>query len=151
MAAGEWRRPAWFVLELARQCANVDFGELRRPWRFWSMLRQEPPVCFGPRGFRPDLVDDFHPARHYSAFLLIGFFFPQPLAVAFSRLWEWSEGVILGQFSPNDVRMSQLAIRHGRAVRRAGPASLPALIRCEICEAETLDFSPFSCYNAANC
>jgi len=133
LAQREGRRPAWYLLALARQCANVDFRRMRRPLRFWRMLRQEPPVCFGPRGFRTSLVDDFHPARHYSAFLLVGFFLPGPAARAFGWLWEWAEGIVLGQFSPRDVGLSRLAIRHGRAVRRRGPAVLPALIQADLC------------------
>lgn len=135
LAHAEGRSGAWFVLALARRCANVDFGALGRPRRFWRMLRQEPPICFGPRGFRAGLVDDFHPARHYSAFVLVGFFLPGPLARAFGWLWEWAEGVALGQFSPRDVGLSRLAARHGRAVRQRGPAALPALIRADLCEA----------------
>lgn len=134
--AAQKRGATWFVLELARQAANVDFGELRRPWRFWRRLRQEPPVCFGPRGFRPALTDDFHPARHYSAFLLVGFFLPNPLGAAFAWLWERAEGWLLGSFSPRDVGLARLAVRHGRAVRHEGPAALPALIRRDVCGEE---------------
>jgi len=135
-AASQDRDAAWFVLVLARQAANIDVGDLRRPWRFWRRLRQEPPVCFGPRGFRPALTDDFHPARHYSAFVLAGFFLPAPLGAAFAWLWEHAEGWLLGSFSPRDVELARLAVRHGRAVRRDGPAALPALIRRDVCGLE---------------
>ena len=132
-AAHEGRRTRWFMLELARQCGNVDLSRLGHPIRFWRSLRELPPKRFGNIGFRAELVDDFHPARHYVAFLMIGFFLPYPLALAFGWLWERAEGIVLGEFSPRDVALGRLAIAHGRTVRQAGPAALPALIRKELC------------------
>jgi len=133
-AAPANRGSAWFVLTLARQCANVDLSSLRRPVRFWRSLREEPPVCFGPRGFRPALTDDHHPARHYCAFLAAGFFLPYPLAVGFGWLWEHAEGWFLGQFSPRDVALGRIAVQHARIVRREGPDALAALIQRDLCQ-----------------
>ena len=133
-AAEEQRRPAWIMGTLARECANVDLRRLRRPLRFWHSLRELPPVRFGRDGFRRALVDDYHPARHYCAFLALGFFLPAWLAVPFARLWEWAEGVVFGEYSPRDVALSELAIRHASALRRAGIDELPALIRRDLCQ-----------------
>jgi len=135
-AAGERRGARWLALTLAHQCANVDFHLLRRPLHFWRALRQEPPVCFGPRGFRGSLADDFHPARHYSAFLMIGYFLPYALAAAFAWLWEAAEGIFLGGYSRCDVALSRIAVRHGNILRRQGPAALAPLILRDLCEPE---------------
>ena len=131
-AEKESRRPAWIILTLARECANVDLRRIRRPLRFWRSLQELPPVCFGRDGFRPDLVDDYHPARHYCAFLATGFFLPAWLAIPFARLWERAEGVVYGEYSPSDVILSEIAIRHARALRRDGMSQLPALIRRDL-------------------
>lgn len=131
---GAGRPPRWVVLTVARDCANVDVGRL--PWRplaFWRGLRTRPPVTFGPAGFRPTLVDDSEPARHYAAFLGVGYFLPAPLDLLFARLWERAEGIVFRQYSAIDLALAELAVRHGRRARREGPAILPALIRADLC------------------
>jgi hypothetical protein len=133
-AAREGRRPTWVMTTLARRCANIDLRRLRRPLHFWRSLRQLPPVRFGRSGFRAALVDDYHPARHYCAFLAVGFFLPTFLAIPFARLWEWAEGVVFGEYSRRDVDLSVLAIRHARVIRRSGIEHLPALIRRDLCQ-----------------
>lgn len=128
----EGRRPAWLMATLAERCANVDLRLLRRPLQFWRSLRRLPPVCFGRSGFRGELVDDYHPARHYCAFLAVGFFLPEWLAFPFATIWEGAEHLVFGEHSPRDVALSRVAIRHGRLTRREGIDRLPGLIRSEL-------------------
>jgi hypothetical protein len=94
-----------------------------------------PPRSFGTAGFAAWLVDDANPARHYTAFVFVGFWLPALLAQAVLYAWEAAGFVrYRGYWSPADVLSGQVGIRHGRLVRRHGPAILPALIAHDLAE-----------------
>jgi len=118
-----------FILEIADCYAFVRPQDLIDPLRFLKQAAGDPPLRFGVQGFRKSLVDDENPARHYTAFVFVGFWLPTVLAVFV--LWTWE---ILGFFryrfkwSQPDIRSGMIGIRHGRAVRRSGANVLPDLI-----------------------
>lgn len=128
-----------FVNEISDRYAFVRPQEiLTHPVRFLKQAAGEPPIRFGTQGFNRSLVDDDNPARHYTAFVFIGFWLPAPLA--FAILWAWE---ILGfvryrfKWSQPDVRSGYVGIRHGRAVRRNGAQVLPDLIAQDLAESKT--------------
>lgn len=119
-----------FVLAISDQYAAVRPQDiLVHPLRFLKQAAGNPPVQFGTQGFRKSLVDDDNPARHYTAFVFIGFWLPTALAILV--LWAWE---ILGflrygfKWSQPDIRSGYVGIRHGRAVRQSGLHVLPDLI-----------------------
>ncbi len=127
-----------FVHEISARYAFVRPQEiLTHPLRFLKQAASEPPVQFGTRGFNHSLVDDDNPARHYTAFVFIGFWLPTPLAVLVLWLWE-----ILGflryrfKWSQPDIRSGYVGIRHGQAVRRNGAHVLPDLIAQDLAESK---------------
>ncbi|MBV7335181.1 hypothetical protein KFU94_44470 [Chloroflexi bacterium TSY] len=130
-----WLGKIRFVLWISERYANICLRDLWRPMRFLKQLMGKPPIEFGTDGFRPDLVDDSAPARHYTAFVFTGFWLPYPLA--FIALWLWE---FLGylrynwQWSQKDMAMGLIGIRHGREVRRHGPTVLSDLILRDLAE-----------------
>lgn len=118
-----------FIRGISHNYAYVRLSDLKNPIRFLTQAAGKPPKRFGRRGFKPTLVDDDDPARHYTAFVFVGFWLPTGLAVL--TLWVWE---ILGFFryrglwSHGDVLLGYVGIRHGRQVRRFGPSVLPGLI-----------------------
>lgn len=118
-----------FMREISYEYAYVRLRDLKNPFRFLMQAASKPPKRFGRNGFAPALVDDDDPARHYTAFVFVGFWLPTSLAIV--TLWVWE---ILGFFryrgiwSHGDVRLGYIGIRHGRQVRRFGPSALPKLI-----------------------
>ena len=137
-AAGAPATPAGarrFINQIAADCANVHAGDLRRPLRFLRQAASLPALRFGTSGFRTDLVDDENPARHYTAFVWIGFWFPYPLAWLIVWLWEMAGFFrYRGDWSANDVACGMIGIRHGRQVRRVGPAALAELVKRDLRE-----------------
>ncbi len=121
-----------FILEAGDAFAFIRLGDVGRPLRFLKQMAGKPPQQFGPEGFRADVVDDKNPARHYMAFVFLGFWLPQWLAVAGLWLWEVAGTVRYGYWATKDMRMGYIGIRHGRAVRSAGPTVLPGLIGAEL-------------------
>ena len=123
------------MLRISEDYAHIRLQDLWHPLRFFKQMAGKPPVQFGTEGFRKELVDDYAPARHYTAFVFTGFWLSYPLAVA--ALWGWELlGFVRygGKWSKNDMRMGYVGIRHGRQVRRYGPAILPQLIRRDLVE-----------------
>lgn len=118
-----------FIREISHDYAYVRLSDLKNPIRFLIQAAGKPPKRFGREGFKPPLVDDNDPARHYTAFVFVGFWLPTSLAIL--TLWVWE---ILGFFryrglwSHGDVLLGYVGIRHGRQVRRVGPSALPKLI-----------------------
>ena len=107
--------------------------DITRPVRFLRQMEGAPPLTLGTAGFRPDLVDDANPARHYTAFVFVGFWLPYLPAIVV--LWFWEVlGFIRykGQWSPADIRMGYVGIRHGTLLRRSVPAVLPRLIERDL-------------------
>jgi hypothetical protein len=123
------------VNEIAARYANIRLRDITRPHRFLSQMAGAPPVQLGTEGFRADLVDDYNPARHYTALLFVGFYTPALLAVLVLFLWEVAGFVrYWGQWSQPDIRSGLVGIRHGRLVRRYGGVVLPALIAAQLAE-----------------
>ena len=117
-----------FILASAERYSYIRLADLWRPLRFLRQLSGKPPQCFGVRGFRHALVDDQEPARHYTAFVFVGYWLPTLLALPVLWLWELLGLVRYGSWSQPDIRSGTVGIRHGRAVRKAGFAVLPTLV-----------------------
>lgn len=80
------------------------------------------------------LVDDKNPARHYMAFVFLGFWLPTILAVMGLWLWEIAGLVRYGYWATKDVRMGYVGIRHGRLLWRYGAVILPGLMAADLAE-----------------
>ena len=122
-----------FIQRISEDYANIQLADIGQPLRFLKQLSGKPPVRFGTEGFKPLLVDDDNPARHYTAFVFVGYWLPWVLSIFVLYGWE-----ILGflryrfQWSQGDVRMGLVGLRHGRAVRREGAGVLAELIACDL-------------------
>ncbi len=127
-----------FIRCAGERYAFIQLSDWRRPRRFLLQLAGEPPVSFGTQGFLPSLVDDRNPARHYMAFVVVGFGLPRLLALA--TLWAWEIlGFIRyhGTWSQPDVRLGGIGLRHGKVVRQEGAAVLARLIEGELVEGKS--------------
>jgi hypothetical protein len=82
------RGTAAFVLRIGDDFAFIRLRDIWRPIRFLRQMAGAPPVRFGTVGFDPALVDDRNPARHYTAFVVAGFWLSAPLALALLLGWE---------------------------------------------------------------
>jgi hypothetical protein len=126
-----------FILEISDAYAFIRLQDWRRPLHFLKQMSGEPPIKFGTTGFKRTIVDDQNPARHYTAFVFVGYWLSAPLA--FFVLWAWE---ILGFFryrfhwSWRDLECGYIGIHHGRLVRRHGPAVLAPLIERDLVEDE---------------
>ena len=126
---------AHVIRRLGEDFAYIRWQDVTRPKTFLAQMAGAPPVKIGTAGFRPELVDDLHPARHYVAFLMVGYWLPVWAAVAVLWLWEAAGFVrYRGTWSWPDIANGRLGIRHGRWVRRCGAVVLPALIASELAE-----------------
>lgn len=123
-----------FVLQIAERYAYIRLADIHHPVRFLKQLSGAPPVCFGTAGFRKSIVDDQEPARHYTAFVFVGYWLPTVLALPVLWGWEILGFFRYGQWSQPDIRSGNLGIRHGRAVRKEGPTVLPPLIQRDLSE-----------------
>lgn len=123
-----------FVGELGSLCAGIH-GEniFRHPIRFLSEMQGNPPLRFGTEGFSPDVVDDLNPARHYMAFVVVGYWLPMVLAIPVLYAWEIASFVrYKGHWSQKDMHSGMIGIRHGRAVARSGVDVLGPLVRRDL-------------------
>src|SRR5690606_16797561 len=75
------------LLHLGEDYAFIRPRDLVRPVRFLRQMAGEPPIRLGTAGFRKSLVDDRNPARHYTAFLVVGYWLP--VWAAWLVLWLW--------------------------------------------------------------
>lgn len=122
-----------FILEISDAYAFIRLRDWRQPLQFLKQMAGDPPIRFGTKGFKRALVDDQNPARHYTAFVFVGYWLPTPVALLV--LWAWE---ILGffryggQWSPGDMLSGRIGIRHGRQVRRDGPTVLAELIKRDL-------------------
>lgn len=124
---------ARFMLRVSEDCAYICLRDVWRPWRFLAQMAGNPPLRFATTGFDPHLVDDYNPARHYIAFVFIGFWLPRLLALAVLYAWEVAGFVRYGfQWSQKDMRSGLIGLRHGAWVRKYGPAVLPGLVAGEM-------------------
>ena len=118
-----------FIWDISERYAYLCKKDLRDPIRFLKQAAGKPPIQFGTADFNPQLVDDENPARHYTAFVFLGFFFAYPLAVIGLWLWEVAGFIrYKGQWSQRDITCGYVGIRHGRQVRKHGPTVLPNLV-----------------------
>ena len=125
-----------FILDISDAYAFIRLTDWRDPLRFLKQMAGAPPMQFGTTGFNPRFVDDENPARHYIAFVFVGYWLPIPLA--FMVLWAWEILGFMryrGKWSQPDIRCGRLGIRHGRLVRHQGPTILAELIEGELAEA----------------
>ena len=124
-----------FILEISDAYAFIRLRDWRRPLQFLKQMAGTPPITFGTEGFKCTIVDDKNPARHYTAFVFVGFWLPTPLA--FLALWAWE---ILGffryhwQWSSRDIQCGYIGVRHGRQVRKQGTSVLADLIERDLVE-----------------
>lgn len=137
-----WNGAAWFILAVCEECAHIRVQDLWRPWRFLVQAATPPPLCFGPSGFAPRLVDDLLPARHYAAFLFVGFWLPRPLAWGMLYAWEIAGFLRYGlRWSTPDLRLGLVGLRHGALVARYGPTILPALLAAELAAEDSVSIA----------
>jgi hypothetical protein len=126
------------VLCMSEECAYIRLGDIGQPVKFLKQMAGAPPVRFGTQGFRSDILDDFNPARHYTAFVFVGFWLP--VLVATLVLWAWEIASFVrykGHWSPKDIHSGNIGIRHGRLVRRYGATILPSLMAADLSETPT--------------
>jgi hypothetical protein len=124
---------AWFVLRIGEDCAYIRMEDMWQPLRFLRQMAGDPPLRFAIQGFSPDLVDDKNPARHYIAFVFVGFWLPRLLALPVLYAWEIAGFLRYGfKWSPRDVRSGLLGLRHGTLVRQYGPPVLPGIAAGEL-------------------
>ncbi len=127
-----------FVAEISERYAYIRLQDISSPIRFLRQMAGAPPEQFGDSGFRAEFLDDYNPARHYTAFVYMGYQLPMLLAVLSLFIWEVAGFVrYKGDWSWPDIRSGMLGIRHGRFVRRFGPTVLPGLIASQLAERDT--------------
>jgi hypothetical protein len=117
-----------FILAFGDGYAYIRLADLRHPLRFLRQLSGAPPLQFGTEGFRTALVDDKNPARHYAAFVYVGFWLPGWLALLVLWAWEVAGFVRYAYWSQPDIRSGYVGLYHGRLVRMHGHTILPSLI-----------------------
>ncbi len=127
--------PTQAMLRLGDDYAYIRLRDIARPLRFLRQLAGHPPIRLGTAGFRRSLVDDENPARHYTAFLWMGFWLP--LWAAYLVLWLWEIAGFVrygGKWSWPDMACGETGVRHGHLVRRYGMTILPGLVAGELAE-----------------
>lgn len=123
----------WFIDTLSRQFAGLDPADWWRPWRWLhAMGSARPPEDVGAAGFRPEFVDDDRPARHYIAFVMIGYYLPYFLGWIIMYGWEILGRIRYGTFSNKDVLLAKVGLKHGDMVRRRGPEIVADLIEQDL-------------------
>lgn len=121
------------VRRLAEDFAYIHFEDVRNPYKFLRQMEGQPPIRLGTKGFRRELVDDKNPARHYMAFVGMGYWLPYWMAICVLYLWEIAGYVRYGfQWSHEDMLSGLTGVRHGNAVRRESVALLPALMEADL-------------------
>jgi hypothetical protein len=122
------------LLAFADRFAYIRPQDVWNPIRFLRQMEGAPPTQLGIDGFKRSLLDDVNPARHYAAFVFIGYWLPNLWGVFILWLWEMAGMVRYGQWSQPDMRSGYVGIFHGRLVYRYGHTILPALIARDLTE-----------------
>jgi hypothetical protein len=133
VAPAGWAGAAWFVVRICEDGANIQLRDLWRPLRMLRQMAGAPPYRFGIEGFDTNVVDDRNPARHYLAFVFVGFWLPAIPALIV--LWAWEVAGFVryrGTWSQRDIACGKISIKHGALVRIYGPGILPGLIAGEL-------------------
>jgi hypothetical protein len=121
------------VQRLAEDFAYIHLHDFWNPLKFLRQMEGQPPIRLGTAGFRRELVDDRNPARHYMAFVALGYWLPRLLALAVLYLWEVAGYVRYGfKWSKADMLSGLIGVRHGQAVRREGIEVLPKLMQQDL-------------------
>ena len=124
-----------FILAIGERYAYIRLADICHPLRFFKQMAGNPPVGFDTEGLSEAILDDYNPARHYIAFVFVGFWLPTLLATA--MLWAWEVASFV-RYRVNciqkDILSVNIGIRHGRLIQRYGPAILPGLIAAELTE-----------------
>jgi hypothetical protein len=127
---GETRR---VIQRLSEDFAYIHWQDIRSPYKFLRQMEGSPPIRLGTQGFRRELVDDHNPARHYMAFVAMGYWLPYWLAMAVLYLWEIAGFIRYGfTWSQADLQSGLVGVRHGNAVRRVGIEILPELMTTDL-------------------
>ncbi len=130
-----WEGAKRFILEISDSYAFIRPQDLVHPLRFLKQAAGRPPIQFGTRGFKKSLIDDENPARHYTAFVFMGFWLPTVAAILVLWVWEMLSFLRYGfKWSQPDIRNGYVGIRHGRAVRKSGAQILPDLLIRDLAE-----------------
>ncbi len=133
-----------FVDELSDRYAYIRLRDVWRPKRFLQQMAGAPPMQLGNSGFRRDLIDDWNPARHYTALLFVGYHLPKWLAMIALYLWEIAGFIRYhGAWSWPDIRSGLLGIQHGRLVRMYGCSVLPSLVAATLVDKDSPEYSVF--------
>jgi len=135
-ASPGWKGTVGFILRISEDCAFIRLQDIWHPVRFFKQMSGKPPIRFGTQGFKKELLDDQNPARHYIAFVFVGFWLPYPLAALVLWLWEALGFLRYGFFSQPDMELGWIGIAHGAQVRRHGATVLPHLIEQGLGEKE---------------
>jgi hypothetical protein len=121
------------IQRLGEDCAFIRWQDMRSPLKFLRQAAGHPPLRLGVEGFRPELVDDKNPARHYMAFVVMGYHLPYLLALVVLYLWEIAGFVRYGfKWSKPDMQSGLIGVRHGQAIRRQGIEVLPELMAADL-------------------
>jgi hypothetical protein len=123
-----------FVLAFAERFAFIRLQDLWHPIRFLKQMEGAPPIKLGMDGFKQSLLDDVNPARHYAAFVFVGYWLPNFLGILVLWLWEVAGAVRYGYWSQPDVRSGYTGFYHGRLIRRYGHTILPSLMARDLTE-----------------
>jgi hypothetical protein len=123
-----------FLLVFAERFAFIRLQDLWHPVRFLSQMEGAPPIKLGMDGFKHSLLDDTNPARHYAAFVFVGYWLPNFLGLLVLWLWELAGAVRYGYWSQPDVRSGYTGFYHGRLIRRYGHTILPSLMARDLTE-----------------
>jgi hypothetical protein len=109
--------------------------DMWNPYLFLKQMEGAPPLRLGIDGFKRSLVDDINPARHYTAFLFVGYWLPNRLSLLVLWLWELLGFLRYGFYWSNpDVRSGYSGLWHGRLIRRYGHTILPSLMARDLTE-----------------
>lgn len=118
-----------FVLAFAERFAFIRLQDIWRPYRFLKQMEGAPPIELGTAGFKHAVLDDKNPARHYAAFVFIGYWLPNWLGYGILWGWELAGFVRYGfEWSYPDVRSGYVGLFHGRLIRQYNHTILPALM-----------------------
>lgn len=132
-APAGWPGRLWFLLRISEDCAGIFTADLVHPLRFLRQMAGAPPLHFAASGFSPAIVDDLHPARHYIAFVFVGFWLPTFLAMIVLYAWEVAGFIrYRGFWSEKDVVSGKIGVAHGRWLRRTAPVVLPGLTAADL-------------------